>query len=44
MGRDIAMHLEVKRNVNLSPCREGFTGKDSCAFSLMGNNSDFLEE
>ena len=28
------MHLEVKRNVNLIPCGEGFTWKDSCAFKV----------
>ena len=27
----VAMHLEVKR-LTSSPCEEGFTGKDSCAF------------
>ena len=30
----LAMHLEVKRNVNLIPCGEGFTWKDSCAFKV----------
>ena len=35
MGMDIAtcMYLEVKTNfITPSPCGEGFTGKDSCAF------------
>ena len=32
MGKDIAMHLEVRETLTPSPCGEGFTGKDSCAF------------
>ena len=30
----LTMHLEVKRNVNLIPCGEGFTWKDSYALKV----------